>query len=100
MVEGAEKSLVVGESNTLERPDPGATHLCEDPPDEVDGAEHLLHGDGLSGTAAVDHTLIFLLAQWMLANCQDLLVEDHHHMPTPLSLSGLTGGMPSPHHAT
>ena len=29
----AEESLVVSESNTLERLDPGATHLCEDPPD-------------------------------------------------------------------
>ena len=77
----AEESLVVSQSDTLERLDPGATHLSEDPPDEVDGAEHLLHSDSLGGTHAVDHTLNLLTGSVDDSGCQGLLFEDHHHVP-------------------
>ena len=43
VVNVGEEPLVVSESNTLKRLNSTATHLCEDPSDEVDCAEHLLH---------------------------------------------------------
>ena len=48
------ESLMIGESDTLEATDSGATHLVEDLPDQVDGREHFLHCYGLRGGTGVD----------------------------------------------
>ena len=82
VVDVAEQTLVVGESDTLKKLDPGTTHLFEGSSDEVYGAEHLLHGNGFGGTAAVDHTLDLLAGPMDDRSCHGLLVEDHHYVPT------------------
>ena len=41
VVDVAEQTLVVGESDTLEILHSGSTHVRDDPPDEVDRTEHL-----------------------------------------------------------
>ena len=43
VVDVREERLVVGQRHTLQVLHPLAAHLAEDPPDQIDGAEHLLH---------------------------------------------------------